>query len=113
MHEASLIHSLLSMAIDHARADGAARIATIGIRVGELSGVVADALKFAFDAATIEGSAKGSVLEIEYVPARVRCASCRTAYHPAEIPWTCPECSAIGGDLVGGRELELSFLEVM
>ncbi len=63
MHELSIMQSALSLALDQARQAGAARVHTIRLRIGALSGVVPDALEFAFEALTpgtmAEGAATG------------------------------------------------------
>ena len=65
MHELSIMQSALSLALDQARQAGAARVHTIRLRIGALSGVVPDALEFAFEALTPGTLAEGAQLAIE------------------------------------------------
>ena len=50
---------------------------------------------------------------IDHVPARARCAQCAEDFE-VESGWifTCPRCSRLSGELVQGRELELSRIEM-
>ena len=74
MHELSIMQSALSLALDQARHAGARRVHTIRLRIGALSGVVPDALEFAFEALAPGTAAEGAKLAIEAVPARFWCA---------------------------------------
>ena len=49
MHEVGVMQSALEIALEQAGRQGASRIDCIALRVGPLSGVVPEALEFAFD----------------------------------------------------------------
>jgi len=112
MHEFSIMQSALNQALQEARLAGAARVHEIRLRVGVLSGVVPDALRFAFEALTPGTPAEGAVLTIEEVPARFWCAPCGREFVSANLYAECPACGAPSGELRAGRELELSSMEV-
>ena len=76
MHELSIMQSALSLALNQAQQAGAARVHMIRLRIGALSGVVPDALEFAFEALTPGTMAEGARLAVEHVPARFWCAAC-------------------------------------
>jgi hydrogenase nickel incorporation protein HypA/HybF len=84
----------------------------IRLRVGVLSGVVPDALQFAFQALTPGTPAEGAVLTIEEVPARFWCAACLREFAPANLYSGCPDCGEPSDELRAGRELELRSMEV-
>ena len=48
MHELSIATAIIERADELARADGTDAVSAVTVRVGELSGVVPDALTFAF-----------------------------------------------------------------
>ena len=50
MHELSIMQSALDQVLEKARQAGASRVHAIRLRIGALSGVVPDALQFAFEA---------------------------------------------------------------
>jgi hydrogenase nickel incorporation protein HypA/HybF len=112
MHELSIMQSALSLALDQARQAGAGRVQVIRLRIGALSGVVPDALEFAFEALKPGTPAQGTELAIERVPARFWCATCRREFQSDDMLAECPDCHSLSGELRAGREMELASLEV-
>jgi len=112
MHEYSIMQSALQQALHEARAAGAAHVHEIRLRIGVLSGVVPDALQFAFEVLTPGTLAQGAVLKIEDVPARFWCASCQREFVSVNLYAECPDCHSPSGELRTGREMELSAMEV-
>jgi hydrogenase nickel incorporation protein HypA/HybF len=112
MHEYSIMQSALNQALREARLAGASRVHAIRLRIGVLSGVVPDALRFAFEALTPGTFADGALLMIDEVPARFWCATCRREFVSANLYAECPDCRHPSGELRAGREMELSSMEV-
>jgi hydrogenase nickel incorporation protein HypA/HybF len=112
MHELSIMQSALSLALDQAREAGAARVHTIRLRIGALSGVVPDALEFAFEALTPGTMAEGAELAVEHVPARFWCASCTREFQSDDMFAECPDCHSPSKELRAGREMELASLDI-
>jgi len=112
MHELSIIQSAVSQALDHAQRAGAKRVLGIRLRIGTLSGVVPEALEFAFEAVTAGTPAEGASLAVDSVPARFWCAKCRREFESVNLVSDCPACGSPSGDLRAGRELELASLEI-
>ena len=112
MHEFSIMQSTLETAAQKTRAAGAARIHRLKVRVGKLSGVVPEALRFAFEGLKEGSPAAEAVLEIEEVPAVCWCAGCAAEFETASLNYECPRCHQPSGDLRRGRELELASLEI-
>lgn len=112
MHEASLMETALELAVAQARAAGASRIHRLCLRVGALSGVMPEALEFAFAALSPGGPADGAVLEIESVPALRWCDQCQAEFEVGEALPECPRCGAWSHRLQSGLELELASLEI-
>lgn len=113
MHELSIAHSLVELASEAAARAGAPRVAAVHVRVGALSGVVRDALLFGFEIAAASTPLEGARLEIEHVPVRVYCPRCEASAALADArALRCPRCGAPTAEVVQGRELELTALEV-
>src|ERR1035438_8100682 len=85
VHELSIMQSALNMALDQAQQAGAVRVHTIRLRIGALSGVVPDALEFAFEVLTPGTLAEGSKLAIERVPARFWCRTCTQEFQSDDM----------------------------
>lgn len=112
MHEAGIMESALAIVGREAASHGASRVERVTLRVGAISGVEPEALRFAFEALSPGTVADGAELVIETVPARAHCAECDKEF-TIESGWLfeCPECRAFSGDVRSGRELELARLE--
>lgn len=112
MHELAIMESTLDLALAQARQNGATRIRAVRLRIGALSGVVPDALQFAFEALVPGTLAEGAQLAIEPLAARFWCAVCKREFVAADLFSQCPDCGALSGDLRAGRELELTSLDI-
>ncbi|MFB3819845.1 MAG: hydrogenase maturation nickel metallochaperone HypA [Candidatus Methylomirabilales bacterium] len=112
MHEVSLMQDTLVLAVQHAKQAGAKQIHRLSMRIGDLSGVVPDALEFAFDVVARGTMAEGARLAIERVPLRCYCEGCGREFEPADYCCECPGCRRPSADIRAGREMELTSLEV-
>ena len=112
MHELSIMQSALDQVLEKARQAGANRVHAIRLRIGALSGVVPDALQFAFEALSDGTPAQGAQLLIEDVPARFWCAACSHEFAATRMFAECPDCHRPSMELRAGREMELTSLEV-
>jgi hydrogenase nickel incorporation protein HypA/HybF len=113
MHELSIALSIIDVASEEAEGRGA-RVLAVRLRLGPLSGVVKEALLSAFASAREGSPLEGARLEIEEVPIVAHCPTCRedrVLPGPQEI--FCPVCGTPTPDLVGGRELEVTALEIV
>jgi hydrogenase nickel incorporation protein HypA/HybF len=112
MHELSIALSILDLAEEEGR-DRGVQVAAIHVKLGPLSGVVNEALLSAFEMAR-EGTALAEAeLRIEEVPLVIRCSACNADQTPADTyVLRCPLCGAFTNDIVSGRELEVSALEI-
>ncbi len=113
MHEVGIMESALAAVMAQASAHHAQRVHRIVLRIGALSGVDADSLRFAFDALAQGTMAAGAAFEVVEVPTRVHCAGCREDFSATnEVIYSCPRCGRLSGDIREGRELELSRIEM-
>ncbi|MEB3882629.1 hydrogenase maturation nickel metallochaperone HypA [Lyngbya sp. CCY1209] len=112
MHEVGIMEQTLAIALEQAKEKGAGRIHRIKMRVGAQSGVVPEALKFAFDVVTEGTIAENANFEIESIPVRCHCRHCRQEFEPETWFYECPECGELSLDIRQGKELELTSLEV-
>ncbi len=112
MHELPVTRSILEIVERHAAAAGAARVIRIHLVVGELTGFVPDSIQFYFDLLSRGSRAEGAALLIEQEPGRIRCTQCDRTYKPQDgMIWTCPECGALGGEVVAGKDMYVKSIE--
>jgi hydrogenase nickel incorporation protein HypA/HybF len=112
MHEVSIMEEAVRMAVETAKASGATRVLAVRLRVGTLSGVVPEALRFAFDVVCRDTMAEGASLELESVPPAGWCPDCRAEFECAGFPGECPRCHQPNAELRRGQELEIASVEI-
>ena len=112
MHELSITQNILSIVVKHAEQAEAQRVCAINLVVGELTGFVDDSIQFYFDMLSPDTLAEGAQLCIRRVPASVHCRSCGEDFQPDGYNWACPACSALGGEILSGREFSVESIEV-
>src|SRR5690348_5909902 len=112
MHELGIAQSVLeTVQAECGKRKGATPV-KIGLRIGELSAIDPDALRFSFEALTRETELDGLELEIEMRPRRHRCLECATVFNVKDFVFECPRCGASHSQCISGEELELSYLEL-
>lgn len=105
----------ITTALSHMQARGADRIHRLVLHVGVLSGVVPEALTFAFDVVSTGTAAQGAELTLETIPVLCYCSHCHSEFSPKEASqwvYECPQCHSISSDIRQGKELELASLEI-
>lgn len=112
MHEMAIAQSVLDIAVGEMERRAACRVQKIKISIGEFSGVVKDALEFAFEVLTPHTPASGAAIEIVVVPLVAGCATCGpVACSLNDLNLLCPTC----GEVVvisGGREMRVDYLDL-
>ncbi|HBA83861.1 MAG TPA: hydrogenase maturation nickel metallochaperone HypA [Verrucomicrobia bacterium] len=112
MHELSLMENTLAIVFEEARRHGSDRVTGLRMRVGSMSGVVPEALEFAFEALTEGTPAAGAKLYIERIPLACYCSACGNEFEPPPHSFECPVCKTPSMDIRKGRELEIISIEV-
>lgn len=109
MHELSIMANLLESAV---AAAGGETICALRVRVGPLSGVVVEALRFAFESLAPGTPAEGAKLLVEETVPRFQCQQCGKEFQTSVGSYECSFCGSTDGELRGGNELELISIEV-
>ncbi|MEV7773474.1 hydrogenase maturation nickel metallochaperone HypA [Kitasatospora sp. NPDC086791] len=112
MHEMSIAAAVVEQVDAAARDHGAPGVARVRLQVGELAGVVPQALDFCFELACAGTLVAGAVLHTETVAARARCTPCEAEWAVGMPPdLGCPSCPGGGVELLSGRELQILDVE--
>jgi hydrogenase nickel incorporation protein HypA/HybF len=112
MHELSIAVGMVEMASEEAARAGSTSVSKVYLKVGALSGVVREALEFAFEVAADNTVLEGAMLVIEEVPGVVFCTQCQAERQLSTYILCCPECDTPTPDVLQGQELELTAIEV-
>jgi hydrogenase nickel incorporation protein HypA/HybF len=111
MHEFSIIQSIVDIVKSSAAENGVNRVKSVEIEVGKASGVVKDALEFAWQSFTSDPLLENALLEIKEIPLQVKCHNCHQVFMPDEIYESCPFCSEYGSEILMGKELRVIAIE--
>lgn len=112
MHELSIAMSILDMA-DEESARRSADIGAIHVKIGALSGVAKEALLSAYDLARAGTTLDSVQLVIDEVPVMIYCPRCQAPRSVRSIQQlTCTECDTPSAEILQGRELQVTALEL-
>ena len=114
MHEFSICRSIVTAAIEeYEKLDPQPRqLVKLDVVAGGLHQLVPDYLATAYDALTRETILAGSKLALTILPVRISCRKCGWAGEIQPPFFQCGECDEFETDVVQGREMYLSNLEV-
>ncbi len=111
MHEMSIAGSML----EAVRAEGArhnAHVMAVGLKIGELSGVDVDSLRFCFETLVQDTDLAPLALLIDPSPWRNRCRQCARDFAVVDYQTDCPHCGSAETELASGKELEFAYMEM-
>jgi hydrogenase nickel incorporation protein HypA/HybF len=112
MHELGIANSILEAVRSELTRYPGERPTKVGVRIGELSAVDEETLRFCFEAITHDTDLHELQLEIEQCPHRQRCSGCGCEFLVRDYDHRCPRCAVTEGQCIGGEELDLAYLEV-
>jgi hydrogenase nickel incorporation protein HypA/HybF len=113
VHELSIAVSIINTVeaeLDSQKIEGT--VTKVRVKAGKLSTVVPELLEFAFDRAKDGSRLSQSVLEIEAVPLVIKCKNCGAESEMEDPIVVCPQCGALGAEIISGKELNIVSLEV-
>lgn len=110
MHEAGIAAGIIDLAEEQAQGRA---IAVIRVRLGEFTGVVREALEFAFESLRGGTALANATLEIEAVPLVGLCPDCGWTGSPTrDFCLICPACHA-PVMIMSGREMEVAYIDLV
>ena len=109
MHELSIAEELLDIIATRAADAGIGRVERINLRIGEYSGIMPEALEFAFEVLSRGRLTEGAEIEIQTVAPKYVCAKCGLA--AANPEKGCTGCGGTDLTLECGNELEIVSFE--
>jgi len=108
MHELGIARNIVAIVCEHARG---AKITRVTLEVGELSGVLPDAIAFCFPLVAAGTACADAVLDVHVVAGRSRCRTCGTDYAFPRLGVPCPcgsrDAIRLSGDELNVREIQL------
>ena len=112
MHELGITQSIVEIAEQTARGQHANKVLSVTIEIGELSGVIPDAVEFCFEACTQETLLEGSRLIINKIPGLAKCDECNAEARIDNMTFSCPACGSYSLQRLQGEELNIKEVEI-
>ena len=109
MHEMALAEGILQVVLDAAEGE---RVQRIRLQVGKLQMVVPDSLEFSFRLVAEGTAAAEAALEMEEIPARLRCKKCDAESEMDMPPFSCRHCGEAEIEVVSGDEMLVDAVEL-
>lgn len=113
MHEMGIAMQIIEIATASIPADmEGARVARVNLKVGKLSAVVPDSLRFCFEIASQDTPLRHAELNIEEIPVVIYCGDCNAQWAISDPVFTCRKCNGANIKVISGRELDIDSIEV-
>jgi hydrogenase nickel incorporation protein HypA/HybF len=108
MHELAITQSVVDAVLDRT---GDRTVTTVRMRIGRLSGIVPDSLRFCFELVTEGTALEGASLVIDEPGGAAHCRSCGADFALSDLILLCG-CGSADVEVRAGRELSVSSVEV-
>ncbi len=112
MHELGIAQSIVDIVGQHVPGEQMSAVRSVKVRIGALSGVVADSLEFSFLAIIADTPLECCRLDIEKVPTISECAGCHQTFETQEFVFMCPSCNGASLKVVSGSEMQVVSIEL-
>ena len=110
VHELSLCGSIANIVERHAAGRS---VSVIRIQIGQLRQVVPDTLVYCWDLVSEGTSLAGSRIDVEAIPACIRCLVCDQIAEVGDLPvLVCRECGSTDAEIVSGEEFMITSLDL-
>lgn len=109
VHELSICRSIVDI-VERYAAEQA--VTLVRVRVGHFRQVVPATLEYCWGIAVADGPLAGSRLEIDHVPARMRCRACAEETELTVPVLRCTRCDGVDTELLSGEELLVTSIDV-
>jgi hydrogenase nickel incorporation protein HypA/HybF len=108
MHELGITRNIVAIV---AKACNGHKVTRVTLEIGKLSGVMADAVAYCFDAVTPGTALEGAALEIHAIDGRGRCQICGAEFATETLFTPCP-CGSRRVTRLAGEELTVKSFEM-
>jgi hydrogenase nickel incorporation protein HypA/HybF len=109
MHELAVTEAIVEQI---AAKTAGSQVRQVDLQIGQLSGVVADSVRFCFDLVTEGTSLQGAILHIDEPGGRAACATCGSSFVLPQLILLCP-CGSADVRIVDGAQLLIKSVEVV
>ena len=110
MHELSIAANIIEIVEENATQNKSDRVVLLELEIGEMSGIISEALKMA-----LEISVKGTIIEnteikIYEVPGEAQCNNCKEIFAIHDLYSLCPRCNSNDNRITKGKEMKIKSI---
>ena len=88
-------------------------VRTVHVQIGQLRQIVPDTLAYCWELLCADTALAGSRLEVENIPASIRCRACGRTTELGDLPvFACGGCTGINVELLSGEEFLVTALDL-
>jgi hydrogenase nickel incorporation protein HypA/HybF len=110
VHELSLCASICDIVGRHAAGRA---VTVIHVQIGQLRQVVPGTLVYCWELVSAGTALDGSRIDVEAVPARMRCRACGHTAEVGDLPvFVCRGCGGVNAEILSGEEFMVTSLEL-
>ena len=111
MHELSIAQNIIEIVKENAGRLKAARVTEVAVDIGAVSGVVPEALLFAWEMTVKDTLAEASLLKINIIEPKAVCRKCGKEFE-MNANFLCTYCNSSEYKVILGRELKVRSIKV-
>ena len=112
MHELGIMFNVVKSVEKIATENGATKIDTLVLQIGELSPVVPEYIVACFPAASDGTMLQDTKLKIETIPGNGKCKDCGKVFNFIKSKTACPYCGGSEWELLSGKEFNIKEIMV-
>jgi hydrogenase nickel incorporation protein HypA/HybF len=112
MHELGIATNIVEIVQKEISMHRYGRVDTIALRIGAMTDVDHESLRFGFEVITKNTPLEQTNLQIEAVPISIHCEDCARDSEIERYQFVCPTCTSRNVTLQHGTELDIAYLEI-
>jgi hydrogenase nickel incorporation protein HypA/HybF len=114
MHEMGIALQIVEIATASIPVDlGNVHVERVNLKIGKLAAVVPESLRFCFQIAAQDTPLRNAELIIEEIQIVITCKACQNQWAITEPVFQCYHCNSNSIEIISGRELEISSIEIV
>ena len=111
MHEIRIAKDLSLIVLEVAGREKLSKVTKVNISFGQLIQIVPDIFEFAFSETVKDTIAMDAEVDIEILPVKMRCISCKDEFNVNDNKFSCSKCGSTELDIIQGKELFVKSIE--
>lgn len=112
MHEYPITCHLVRLACEKAASEGADRVLSLTLVIGDDAGYVGDSIQLYFDPIAEGTACEGAELHVVRIRPQLCCPACGQYFERKPFSFACPNCGTDGHPTGIGKEFYLKTIEI-